>query len=309
MLTLLRVVAVAAIGAFCTFSPVDAAPAADSTALCKTMAADRYEPVNGRPLFNLDATALHHAAKPRASALLSHPSDPLRIASIRSGSDQFQVLVRMGERQPQVVVLIATLAGRGKHRKVDWFPAGTAEADLQTLERLYQMVLEQPPDEAFSFQISATRRTWTRLSYNMTLGLIARARECVAQNFVRAQQVTRIRRWEVASLDRPRRPAGKLEAMVRVRDAQGNALAGMQIAFARGEHLGCSAATDATGVASCTLWDPHGHAAHEQEDNRAPVIASFGGLVEPERIVLPTSERFISPHLRLRVSGHSLQSR
>jgi hypothetical protein len=53
--------------------------------------------------------------------------------------------------------------------------------------------------------------------------------------------------------------------------------------------LACSATTDSDGIATCALFDVHGHADHEDEDHGDPTVVTFAGVVQPTEILLPTT--------------------
>ena len=234
---------------------------------------------------------------PRGSTLFTLPPTNLRIASLQIGSRRARVLVRsVGDAVQPVAAILFTDSSRTPN-EVRWIPPpaaspAAAEGNLQALEHLYQMVLESPPEQRFTFEPAAAQTAGRReLSYDAVLRVIAEMRECAATELSKANRPTALKHWASVSLDVPLdiRP-GPLEAIARARDAAGRPLTERYVSFARGEHLGCTAQTDARGVARCTLWDPHAHSADEH--SHEPTVASFGGAVLADRILLPTAKLF-----------------
>lgn len=160
----------------------------------------------------------------------------------------------------------------------------SVESRLVALERLYVDVFRQAPTSRFVFSGLPGVASGSA-SQAAALDAIARARACVLRQLPRDTHLKPLR-WETASLTllaRDHRDAMRVGASVR--DARGRRVSGAVVAFARGEHLACDAQTDASGIASCLLFDVHGDGEHEAAGRTT--IVTFAGAPRPHGFLLP----------------------
>ena len=113
-------------------------------------------------------------------------------------------------------------------------------------------------------------------------------RECFGRAQVAAGRPA-LTPWRMVSVTpSPRGLHDADQPTVRILDA-GAPLVGASIIFGKAPHAGCSARTDANGVASCRLVD-------EDDDDDGPdsadtaVVATFPGVVRSDVILPPTTE-------------------
>lgn len=230
----------------------------------------------------------------RASSLFSVPERQVYETRPGSGADARTALADGNPAQSGTV--FATLGGAegGQNALAFRLPGGSdlnaTRLRLHRIEHLYAFVFRQPPQTRF--QMPADPATPRRdaghvLSQPALLKTVAAWRECAAGQVRERDPDVKLRRWIVPVIEPVRaRPAGALRvaARIAVRPATG---AGTTLSFARGAHLACSGGVDAQGVGSCTLFDSHGHEEHDHGGGSEPLLITFGGSVEPDRIVLP----------------------
>lgn len=169
--------------------------------------------------------------------------------------------------------------------------AGDPAGRLRILELLYSFVLRQDPSRKYRFSIGGASRVQT---HGEVLEAIAKRRACSVAQLRALGSAARPIDWELPAIVHIVSTPGDRRVMARVLDSSGRPLANAPVTFARGEHLACGARTAADGIARCDLFDPHGHEVDEAHEPREATVVSFGGVVRPDRIVLPTT-RLHSP--------------
>jgi hypothetical protein len=237
---------------------------------------------------------------PANSSLVTQPAADLRSAEWKTGTNNTVLaLVPAQDDQPRSPAGI--IVSGPEDTRVTWLPAGANRAgnswDLHTLERLYQLTLQKAPVQNFTFEIGAQKAPHTgSRTQAAILAAIARARNCVAHT--EAVSTANAVSWEVVDVSPLRNPSRPLEVAVRASIA-GRPVTDSQVTFARGLHLYCIAKTDRSGVAKCTLSELHEDDGAD-EDEAAPVVATFGGAVSPTKIQLPTTAVWSPPPTRTR---------
>jgi hypothetical protein len=235
------------------------------------------------------------ALRPPPSALLSFSQDDFLITTLTRANQSAQVLARATGKSWTAVAQLERGTPAGAATRLSWVPsavpgAGGAKLNLQTLERLYQMMLGRQPTELFRLPSATASGGAGSVRYDQALRSIAEWRNCYAQQWGGAATGSPLARWESATLQSVAQPkASALSVAARALDAQRKPIADAHIAFARGEHLACTAKTDARGMAACVLWDGHGHGPQAHGHDEDATIATFSGVVRPEVILLPTA--------------------
>ncbi|SCK14044.1 hypothetical protein VAR608DRAFT_0847 [Variovorax sp. HW608] len=232
---------------------------------------------------------------PANSSLVTQPAADLRSAEWTTGANTFLALVPAQDDQPRRAA--GLIASGPDGTRATWLPAGADRGgdswDLHVLERLYQFILQKDPVQDFRFDIGAQQapRTGSRTQAAI-LAAIARARNCVVRSEAASATANAVS-WEVVDVSPLRKPSLPVEVAVRASIA-GRPVADSQVTFARGLHLFCIAKTDRRGVAKCTLSELHEDDGAD-EDQAAPVVATFGGAVSPTKIQLPTTAVWFPP--------------
>ena len=98
--------------------------------------------------------------------------------------------------------------------------------------------------------------------------------------------------WRVVSLG-PAPSGGGDDVAARVVDADGP-LEGAAVYFHRAPHSGCSAKSDASGVAACRLIDTHGDD-DDHDAHAVSVVATYPGDVRSDRVLAPTTRVLPKP--------------
>ncbi|MBO9648199.1 MAG: hypothetical protein J7605_06780 [Variovorax sp.] len=159
----------------------------------------------------------------------------------------------------------------------------SAESRLGMLEHLYSDIFRQAPTSRFVFSglPGAARGSGSQA---LALDAVARARECVLQQLPPGTHLRPLR-WDTASLAllHPDRHEGKW-VRASVHDGAARPVRGSVTAFARGEHLACEAKTNIEGIASCMLFDVHGH---DDEEEDQTTVVTFPGAPRPGSFLLP----------------------
>lgn len=236
-----------------------------------------------------------HTVRPAPSALLSFPQDYAIVANQMRAQQSVQVLARAQGKSWTAVAQLERGPPADAATRLSWVPSAEpgaqgAKLNLQTLERLYQLMMGRQPTERFRLPSAPASGTTGSVRYDQALRTIAEWRNCYALQWTGAATASPLARWESATLQSVAPPkASALAVAARAVDAQRKPIAGAHIAFARGEHLACTAKTDARGVAACVLWDGHGHGPEAHGHGDEATIATFSGVVLPEVIVLPTA--------------------
>jgi hypothetical protein len=233
---------------------------------------------------------------PDRSTLFTLPMGDLRASEMTAGPRSVHAVARIkANRPPTPIAWMTRTNGRMPRVDAAWIAVQQGnEVDainLQALEYLYQLTLREPPVGSFTVRLpqyggAGATKPGTQAQ---ALARIAAARDCVAKALLRDGMRARVISWESVRLEPLQAKGNPLRVALRARSAGGAPIEGAQVSFSRGKHFACSAATDAKGVASCTMWDAHGHADAHDEDVHADTIASFGGLAAQALIQLPTT--------------------
>lgn len=231
------------------------------------------------------------AAQP--SALTTDPAIRLKVSNADWMGHRLTMIVRAHPAEDvRLLALIVSRRGSGES-SFHWFPGSTARSkaeDLSALEQLYAVALGMTATDAFRLppvqdgRADARREFSEPLTHADLLAGIATARRCVADALLRDGGASP-KRWIPVSLQLLS-AATDVVVAARLLDASGPVV-GSSVFFTRAPHLECSAKSDAAGVATCLLEDAHGDGEHEDEE--APTVASYGGDLRRDSIVLPTT--------------------
>jgi hypothetical protein len=231
-----------------------------------------------------------------ASALISRPQVHVQTWSATWNDQRLTLLMHVPASGAQRLlgVIVSGSGSRADESSYFWYRQQQASAstlDLAGLEHLYRLGLEQDPLRPARFQMVVDGRAdarptvGKRLTHSALLAAIATARERIATKIVSSGE--KLVRWKSAYIEL--RGEAKDETLVRarVRDASRRPVLGASISFTQAPHFGCTAQSDASGLAACHLEDTHGHEDHHGET--APTVAYFAGKVDQDEIVLPTT--------------------
>ncbi len=238
-------------------------------------------------------SAAGEAMQVRPSALFSAPER--RIYESRAGRGSGARTTLSDGDPAQGGQVFAVLGGAEGTRNALAFrlPGGgdleATKLRLNRIEHLYAFVFRQPPQTRFEAPAegAAPRRAGQVLSQPDMLRKLATWRECAAGQVRERDPSAHLKRWTVPVIEavRPNPADGlRVAARIEVRPPQ---TVGTTLSFARGAHLACSGGVDQQGVGTCTLFDSHGHEDHDHGGASEPLLITFGGSVEAERIVLP----------------------
>jgi hypothetical protein len=170
-------------------------------------------------------------------------------------------------------------------------PKGTADAvDLQiaTLENLYVLALRQDAEARFCLAAETQRCDAAKDGYSHAelLRALVQARDSA---LTRASRDKPGIPWRVISMA-PAPPAGADADQVGVRVMRDERpMEGAAVFFNRAPHSGCSAKTNADGVATCELVDQHGDGDSHAEHDRTPVVVTYPGDVRADLVLVPTT--------------------
>lgn len=230
----------------------------------------------------------------RSSALFSVPERQVYETRAGSGAEARTALSDGNPAQGGQVFAALGGAEGAQNALAFQLPGGSdldaARLRLHRIEHLYAFVFRQPPQTRFQMPAdpAAPQRDTRRvLPQPALLKTVAAWRECAAGQVRERDPAVKPRQWTVPVIEPVlARPAGALRvaARVAVRPATH---AATTLSFAQGAHLACSGGVDAKGVGSCTLFDSHGHEEHDHGGGGEPLLITFGGSVEADRIVLP----------------------
>jgi hypothetical protein len=162
-------------------------------------------------------------------------------------------------------------------------PEGTADAvDLQiaTLENLYVLALRQDAEARFCLEAK------DGYSHAELLRALVQARDSA---LARASPDKPGIPWRVISMA-PAPPAGGDADQVGVRVMRDERpMEGAAVYFNRAPHSGCSAKTNADGIATCELVDQHGDGDSHAEHDGTPVVVTYPGDVRVDLVLVPTT--------------------
>ena len=242
------------------------------------------------------APTLVHAKQAPATTLFTDRSLDVRevVRTEKRSTTSFLVATQQGQS-----AVIATVGGMDRNglRHARWYlppdsvlqPGG--DLVLSTMEHLYAFLFRQDPKDRFilgEVPAKAPVSVSSGISHGAALARVAALRNCAA--LALEAKGPSVPMWQIAEiLLLPSKGADGLLVSAQVRDSAKKPIPG-QLTFGRGDHLACYADTGEGGVGACTLFDAHGHDVHEKED--AETTVTFSGLVEPGRIVPPTTSVF-----------------
>ncbi len=238
---------------------------------------------------------------PGSSALFSFPSEDVRYAAVQLNGVQVQIVASV--LGAQVLPLAAVASDGERNSDLVWFASPSTagpKAQLQALERLYQLAFQERPDQRFWLRRhdEASLRTRTRAdTQGGALRTLAGLRGCAVAAYEREVRGSNLRRWASVQMtfDAGAKPPATKVA-VRTTDERGRLIRHGSVTIARGAHLACTARIEASGLATCKLFDTHGsHDGDAHDDHDGPTIATYSGHLGEEQILLPTTELVGAP--------------
>lgn len=129
------------------------------------------------------------------------------------------------------------------------------------------------------------------------LRALAGLRGCALAAYEREVSGSNLRRWASVQMtfDAGAKPPATTVA-VRTTDEHGRRIRHGSVTVARGAHLACTAPIEASGLATCKLFDTHGsHDGDAHDHNDGPTIATYSGHLGEEQILLPTTKLVGAP--------------
>lgn len=239
------------------------------------------------------------AARVSGSSLFSFPAQEVREAEQRASGQRHIELTLHPSGRPGTLILQASVPPTGRIvARITLHPPATGAEGGKTLvtvfEALYAFLLRQDPLSRYEVTSQGEPRLEVAGSHGRVLATVARWRACAVNALRPAGRTAKVAEWETPSLaiqgtgDRTNK-----KVAARVRTSGGRPVVGAPVAFARGEHMACATHTSPDGVAMCELFDVHGHDDHESR--LAPTIVTFGGVVTPGKVLLPSTLVGLAP--------------
>lgn len=227
------------------------------------------------------------------SSLLTLPRHEVREAEERAaGTRQIELTLHTGAAPAVLLATISTTDNPAEPASVRLqLPSPSPEQEetrLTGIEALYAYIVRQEPLRRIELTHSGRPRALAASSHGDTLRRLAQWRACVVEALAASRPAVKPIPWESAVLRLQRPGPARRQVAATVTTQAGRPVRDAPVAFASGEHLVCAARTGSAGTASCELFDPHGHEVHDDEAS-APMVVTFGGVVGPERILLPTT--------------------
>jgi len=169
-----------------------------------------------------------------------------------------------------------------------------AALDIAVLEHLYVLAVQQDGRARFCLAPmgQACDAAKHGESHAQVLAELVAARQRAMDEAKAAAGVP----WQVVSMAPAPTPGGDADRVAVRVNLAGRPLPGANIFFSRAPHSGCTARSDAAGLAACELVDYHGDDGDEDE-GKVPVVATFSGDVRADRALVPTTE-LLPPHER-----------
>jgi hypothetical protein len=229
-----------------------------------------------------------------ASALLTFRTDEVRMAERRTDRERaIELTLHEDQRPPVLLARVRVPAGTDGPVHIAWSPgagnaAAASQASLTGLEVLYGFLVGQDPLRQYRLQVAGTDRASKPQSHGAALQTLARWRGCVLAQLRASNPDFRAADWETVSLRLRPAPASGLRIAAQVRRTDGSPVVNAPVAFMRGSHLACDSRTTRDGTTACELFDVHGHAHHDDEVGE-PVTVTFAGVVQADRVLLPTT--------------------
>lgn len=236
-------------------------------------------------------TLLEGGKRVARSALFTFPTYDIRAAEQAAGGvRRTQLTLHSTGHAPRLLAAVATRPGRVS---IVWHPPfqgpDVERLRLSGIEALYAFLLHQVPLAEFELTASVDAKARPAMSHGAALATLASWRDCAVAELRASGYKGQTTVWEQASIQpQPPVPDAHRRVGAIVRGADGRPAANAPTAFLRGAHLTCQARTGDDGAVSCELFDSHGDGDHD-DDETAPMIISFGGVVTRERILLPTT--------------------
>lgn len=192
----------------------------------------------------------------------------------------------------QPVAAILRREGEPVARLATWI----SPRDPQRLERLYAVLLRTPADLMIDVirdcgALTGVSAGGARARADAVLRHVAMRRAASGPD----ELPQGARRWQVADIVSRLDGNDPQKASVRIQSHNG-LLAGATVVFAREPHLMCTALIDAEGVASCELFDTHGHTEpHDTGPAAPPTIVTFSGRVGSADLHVPLAAALKTP--------------
>lgn len=164
----------------------------------------------------------------------------------------------------------------------------SSDVEIATIEHLYGLALAQDPAAAFCLSGFGQRCDRVDGDYSQAelLRRLHEARERAATHGHRAAADVR---WSVVYIEAsPRNSGDDDHVAARVIGDQGP-IEGATVFFHRAPHSDCSARSSLDGIAACNLVDQHGDEHQDLDHGKVPVLATYPGDVQPNRVLLPTT--------------------
>jgi hypothetical protein len=237
------------------------------------------------------------AGKPAASALFSKGSPSIQQSMVAWETVRLALLTHQAPGAAPALLAAVWKDSGNRRTVVAWHGRGKPAArpdpmlELAGLEHLYEFLLRQDPQDRYQLWSPGLRAGAAMdakddsMSHGAVLAAIAQQRECAALALGDRPAAA----WRVVDMQEARqaatKPGDRDTVAVRIRAGNGP-VPNATVTFARPPHMACAATTDAAGLARCRLVDTHGDADHHEDGD---VIASFGGIVAPGRVDLPTT--------------------
>jgi len=118
--------------------------------------------------------------------------------------------------------------------------------------------------------------------------LLRELSEAREQALVRTHRTSSSMPWQNVTMTSEPKGASDDRVGVRVKH-EGVPLGGATVFFNRAPHSGCSAKSSSDGIVTCDLVDQHGDEDPHEGQAHVPILATFPGDVQPDRILLPTT--------------------
>jgi len=197
-----------------------------------------------------------------------------------------------GHRPAAVAVISSFHVGKKEHiwlQRISRGRSGAQAADIHiaALEHLYGLALAQNPHAEFCLNGYGHTCTAPASDYPhpRLLREIAEARE---RAIVSANATSIAVPWRNVTMTSQPKGASGDRVGVRVTD-HGVPLEGATVFFNRAPHSGCHAKSSSDGIVTCDLVDQHGDEDSHEGQEHVPILATFPGDVQADRILLPTT--------------------
>jgi hypothetical protein len=238
----------------------------------------------------VDVAGMATAPAPR-STLISRADLGFSVARAHRDGAEIRVLVHQpasGVAFP-VATIVASNSDAGTYismQRLRLPPGLDPDLEVAVLEHLYVLSVEQDARASFCLAPAGPRCDAAKRgeSHAQLLGQLVEQRRRALQGLPERRAAA----WDMVSMvTAPTRTRDADEVAVRV-STHDRPLEAANVYFSRAPHSGCVARSNADGVASCRLVDYHGDDGDADEAS-APVVATFPGDVERDRVLVPTT--------------------